>query len=46
MNLSDVTTFILRLLEYVLPAVFVWSLTERAVRAIVSAATGNWRKGL
>lgn len=46
MNLSDVVTFTLNVLSYVLPAVFVWNLTDVLVKAIVGAATGRKKDGI
>lgn len=46
MPLADVVQMIISILQYVLPAVFLWALTEKAVRCIVSAATGKSYKGL
>lgn len=46
MDLTTASTFILELLEYVLPAAFLWALTERAVTAIIRAAVGRSKNGL
>lgn len=46
MDLSNVLQFTLHVLEYVLPAVFVWNLTDVIVKAIVGAATGRKKDGI
>ena len=46
MDLSNVLQFTLHVLEYVLPAVFVWNLTDVVVKAIVGAATGRKKDGI
>ena len=46
MNLSDVVTFTLNVLSYVLPAVLVWNLTDVLVKAVVGAATGRKKDGI
>lgn len=46
MNLSDVVSFTLQVLTYVLPAVFVWNLTDVLVKAVVGAATGRKKDGI
>ena len=46
MNLPDIVTFTLHVLEYVLPAVFVWNLTDVLVKAVVGAATGRKKDGI
>lgn len=46
MDLSNVLQFTLHVLEYVLPAVFVWNLTDVLVKAIVGAATGRKKDGI
>ena len=46
MDLSNVLQFTLHVLEYVLPAVFVWNLTDVIVKAIVCAATGRKKDGI
>lgn len=46
MSVADSSSFILQLLQYVLPAAFIWALTDRAVTAIIRAATGRSKNGL
>lgn len=46
MDISDVVSTMLKLLEYVLPAAFIWALTDKAVHAIVRAATGRTKDGI
>lgn len=46
MDLQNVVQFTLGVLEYVLPAVFVWNLTDVLVCAVVGAATGRKRDGI
>lgn len=46
MPVNDVVQTMLSLLEYVLPAAFIWALTDKAVRAIITAATGGKSNGV
>lgn len=46
MNIQNVVSTILAILEYVLPAAFLWAVTDRAVRAIIKAAVGRSKNGL
>lgn len=46
MPISDVVSTMLKILEYVLPAAFIWALTDKAVCSIIRAATGRWNDGV
>lgn len=46
MPISDVVSTMLQLLEYVLPAAFIWALTDKAVHAVIRAATGRTKDGV
>ena len=44
MLIADAVQVVIGVLEYVLPATFVWSLTHIIVSAVVKAATGRTGK--
>lgn len=46
MDLHSIVNTTLNVLAYVLPAVFIWNLTDVIVSAIVGAATGRKRNGI
>lgn len=46
MAVNDVVSTILNILEYVLPAAFIWAITDRVVRAVIKAAVGRSKNGL
>lgn len=46
MDISSVVSFTLSVLSYVLPAAFIWALTDVAVRVVIRAATGRVKDGL
>lgn len=46
MDLQSIVNTTLKVLAYVLPAVFIWNLTDVIVSAIVGAATGRKRNGI
>lgn len=46
MDIQSSVNFIMALLEYVLPAAFLFVLTDLAVRIVIRAATGKIREGL
>lgn len=41
MPVADAVQTIINVLTYVLPAVFLWAMTDRIVRSVVRAATGG-----
>jgi len=41
MPIADSVSFLIDLLHYVLPAAFLWAITDRAVKAVIRAATGK-----
>ena len=46
MPIADVVSTMLSILTYVLPAAFIWALTDKAVTAIIKAATGRSYNGV
>lgn len=46
MLVSDAVDTIVSILQYVLPAAFIWAITDRIVRSIIKAATGRSKNGL
>lgn len=46
MPIADVVQTMLHLLQYVLPAAFIWAMTDKAVRAVIRAATGRSNNGV
>lgn len=46
MPIADVVSTMLSILTYVLPAAFIWALTDKAVTSIIKAATGRYHNGV
>lgn len=46
MPIADIVSTMLSILTYVLPAAFIWALTDKAVTAIIRAATGRTYNGV
>lgn len=46
MPIADVVSTMLSILTYVLPAAFIWALTDKAVTAVIKAATGRSYNGI
>ena len=45
MDISNSVSLIVQVLTYVLPAAFIWAISERICEAVIGAAVGK-RKGL
>lgn len=41
MEIASVVDFLIDLLTYVLPACFLWAVTDKVVRVVVKTATGK-----